>query len=148
MSRRRPGNGSGTLLDMLSNLFYFSPLSRGRNGEGGSGIARERDGAATLHLPATLPRAHIDAIFQYRVKRPLASLPPPRLVSSRSPPGSFLREEDRMRGRGARNEKKGAQMEAAGVAGGMDRDERARSLYVASNENGARLGENRTFLHP
>lgn len=25
MSRRRPGNGSATLLDMLSNLFYFSP---------------------------------------------------------------------------------------------------------------------------
>lgn len=24
MSRRRPGNGSATLLDMLSNLFYFS----------------------------------------------------------------------------------------------------------------------------
>lgn len=43
MSRRRPGNGSATLLDMLSNLFYFSLfLARERGVTGKEETKRER----------------------------------------------------------------------------------------------------------
>lgn len=44
MSRRRPGNGSATLLDMLSNLFYFSLfLARERGVTGKEETKRERE---------------------------------------------------------------------------------------------------------
>lgn len=50
MSRRRPGNGSATLLDMLSNLFYFSLFLARERGVTGkeetkreSGHERERE---------------------------------------------------------------------------------------------------------
>lgn len=109
MSRRRPGNGSATLLDMLSNLFYFSPppttpsvvdgeraaTRRVANTERQTETEREKERERKkwknalgenrypppyllppLFPPRNPPRAHIDAIFQYRVKRSLASPSP------------------------------------------------------------------------
>lgn len=94
MSRRRPGNGSATLLDMLSNLFYFSlflaraeregePARKRETGrEGKRGTPREK--RSTPSSTYLLPSAHVDAIFQYRVKRahPLS----PSTTSRQSPP--------------------------------------------------------------
>lgn len=145
MSRRRPGNGSATLLDMLSNLFYFSLFlarergvtgkeetkrerertrerKRKREGEGRRGIGEAKH---ILLLPLyLLPSAHVDAIFQYRVKRALPlSFHPPTLVHPLFPPffflsfrlaPSLLSRGERENGSEARNEKKGRKESAGG----------------------------------
>lgn len=77
-----PGQRLCHLIGYVEQFILFFPTPRrGEVGrKGGStkrrnavGSERAERGRATLHLPATL-RAHIDAIFQYRVKRPLALL--------------------------------------------------------------------------
>lgn len=57
MSRRRPGNGSATLLDMLSNLFYFSLFLAGgeehgkREEESERARGEDAEGEAEAHPP-------------------------------------------------------------------------------------------------
>lgn len=89
-------------------ILFFPTLPRRRGGgwigEGTRRVKREKEGrkerlGENHHPPPTTLRAHIDAIFQYRVKRSLArsfaSLPSPisastRLVSSRPVPVPVL----------------------------------------------------------
>lgn len=131
MSRRCPGNGSATLLDMLSNLFYFS-LFLARGGEHGKreeeserarGVDAEGDAErrTLLHLPATLRtrRRHFPISRQASAPvlvHPLLFLPlapsfpltlvPPVFLSFRLA-SSLLSREGRESGSEARNEKKG-----------------------------------------
>lgn len=131
MSRRRPGNGSATLLDMLSNLFYFSLFPAGgeqhrerkrekeretvRRRERERRLPKERQSApSSTYL---LPSAHVDAIFQYRVKRalPFSFTHPPTPPLPLATPiflsfrlaSSFFSRGERENGSEARNEKKG-----------------------------------------
>lgn len=136
MSRRRPGNGSATLLDMLSNLFYFSLfLAGGEQRKEERERKRDREHERERRLPKErqsapsstylLPSAHVDAIFQYRVKRalPFSFTHPhtPIFLSFRLAPSFFSRRE-RENGSEARNEKKGRK-ESGGRRGRVEEAE-------------------------
>ena len=111
MSRRRPGNGSATLLDMLSNLFYFSPppttpsavdgeraaTRRVANAERRTETEREREGergrersgrtrwerTATLHLlPSPPPPPPLSLSFHRVTLRAHTSTPFSNIASS------------------------------------------------------------------
>jgi len=120
VSRRRPGNGSATLLDMLSNLFYFSLfLAGGEYREKERERNRDREREQEKRLPQErqsapsstylLPSAYVDAIFQYRVKRApvLVHSPPTPIFLSFRLASSFFSRGERENGSEARNEKKG-----------------------------------------
>lgn len=134
MSRRRPGNGSATLLDMLSNLFYFSLFlaegehreeererKKDRKREQGRRLPKERQSApSSTYL---LPSAHVDAIFQYRVKRALPfsfTHPPTTPSSSRfvSLLRSFLEEKEKMEARHETRKREERSLVGGGDGGG------------------------------
>lgn len=133
-----PGQRLCHLIGYVEQFILFFPIpcaGRGAREEGGGERTRERE----VRMPKErqrgapsstylLPSAHVDAIFQYRVKRALpfsfiplpflpltppspsllrpSSLVPPIFLSFRLAP-SFLSREGRENGSEARNEKKG-----------------------------------------
>lgn len=102
MSRRRPGNGSATLLDMLSNLFYFSLFLAGgeehgkREEESERARGEDAEGEAEAHPPpltcypphTSTPFSNIASSERSRSLSPPA-FPPPLLLSSPLPSPSF-----------------------------------------------------------
>lgn len=150
MSRRRPGNGSATLLDMLSNLFYFSPLPSGGGGwrdrEEERGRERARGTWESHPPPAGYPprthRRHFPISRQAAASSlarshcsSFSAFPGFHLASSHSS-GSFLRrcdeeerEKGRERGRGTKREKGDAEGGWSGLAGAaMERESAVRSF--------------------
>lgn len=141
MSRRRPGNGSATLLDMLSNLFYFSLfLARQGSTKRKRKRTRSKEGDAErehtlLHLPATLRTRRRHFPISRQASAPALLYPPP---VSPPPPSSFFLSfrlasslfslGERENGSEARNEKKGRK-ESSGRRGRWRRkvEERTRA---------------------
>lgn len=151
MSRRRPGNGSATLLDMLSNLFYFSLFLSGGESAGGREGGRERTskrkgcrrrGRGAPSSTYLLPSAHVDAIFQYRVKRALSFSFTPCLSSPSFHPGfslfrltpSFFPREGRENGSEARETRKREERSLVGDAGREGERKRGATVSFGCNE--------------
>lgn len=152
MSRRRPGNGSATLLDMLSNLFYFSLFlsregSAPREEERRGGRERERDdrrrrGEAhppplTCYPPHTsTPFSNIASSERSRslTLSPPSPSPPPLhhlpLVSSRFFVLFSRRKRKWKRGTKREKGKKGARW-AARAGGGCGGGERERGATAS-----------------